>query len=243
MPRNARRKVAEIPVHIVQRGVDRCATFRSQDDYVLYLGLLNELAPLFTCAIHAYVLMTNHVHVLLTPATADGPSNLMKHLGQRYVQSFNRAHERTGPLWEGRFRSHLVDDGAYLFRCHRYIELNPVRAGMVSQPWEFPWSSYRHNAGLDSSILITAHRRYTELGPTHADRTARYRSYFESPPTESELAEIRHAINSGSAFGSSQFLSDLELRLGRRARARSRGRPRRAAGNVLPDGKRGLSPV
>jgi len=243
MPRNARRKLAQVPLHVVQRGVDRCATFRSNDDFALYLGLLNELGPSFDCSLHAYVLMTNHVHLLLTSGTVDGPSLLMKHLGQRYVQTFNRRFERTGPLWEGRFRSHPVDGGMYFFRCHRYIELNPVRAGMVRHPWEYPWSSYRGNSGLDASIILRPHARYTDLGTSYEERAARYRGYFEHPPTEADLAEIRRSINSGSAFGSAEFVSDLEARLGRRSKALARGRPKGSGQIVLPDGKRGLSPV
>ena len=243
MPRNRRRKVPQIPLHIVQRGVDRCATFRCEDDYALYLGLLNELSPRFVCAVHAYVLMTNHTHILLTAETPEGPSRLMQHLGQRYVQNFNRRHQRTGPLWESRFRSHLVDSGTYLFRSHRYIELNPVRAAMVMQPWEYPWSSYRFNAGLDSSIFLAPHPEYTKLGLTPEERAAKYRTLFRDPPTESDIAEIRHAINSGSAFGSAEFLRDLEERLGRRATAQVRGRPKRTESAVPLGGKRALSPV
>jgi putative transposase len=243
MPRNARRKVPHVPLHIVQRGVDRCPTFRREDDYSLYLGLLNELAPRFACSVHAYVLMTNHVHILLTAETASGPSTLMQHLGQRYVQHFNRRHQRTGPLWESRFRSNPVDRGIYLFRCHRYIELNPVRAGMAMQPWEYAWSSYRFNAGLDPSIALSPHPEYLSLGSTQEERATNYRSFFHDPPTESDLAEIRLAINSGSAFGSVEFLRDLELRLSRGARALARGRPKRDDRAVPSGGKRALSPV
>ena len=242
MPRNARRKVAQIPLHIVQRGVDRCATFRTVDDRVLYMGLLNELPPLFACSVHAYVLMTNHVHLLLTSEIAEGASSLMKHLGQRYVQGFNRAHQRTGPLFEGRFKSHPVDSNEYLIRCQRYIELNPVRAGMVRAPWEYPWSSFRANADLDISMVVTPHPFFLRLGETRDEQIRRYREFFDNPPGEAELAEIRHAINSGSAWGSAQFLADLEARLERRAKARARGRPPRDR-DVLPGGKRGLSPV
>jgi putative transposase len=138
MPRRARFRLAGHPIHLIQRGNNRSACFRSERDRVLFLGLLNELGREHRCAIHGYVLMTNHVHLLLTPMEPQGPSLFMKHLGQRYVQHFNKVHGRTGSLWEGRFRSSIVESSDYFFRCQRYIELNPVRAGMVVCPEEYP---------------------------------------------------------------------------------------------------------
>jgi len=207
----------------------------------MYLGLLNELVPKFECEIHSYVLMTNHVHLLLSPRNADAPSRLMKSIGQRYAQYFNRTHERTGTLWEGRFRSHIVDSQSYLFTCQRYIELNPVRARMVVAPWQYPWSSYRANAGLEGSLFVVPHRLYLSLGSTEADRHAQYRSFFEDTPSPSELDCVRHCINSGSALGREDFLKKLDGLLGRRAKVRPQGRPRR--GSVPSGGKRGLTPV
>jgi putative transposase len=215
--------------------------FLGHHDLAVYVGLLNELAPKFECDVHSYVLMTNHVHLLLSPRDADAPSHLMKRIGQRYAQYFNRTHERTGTLWEGRFRSHIVDSESYLFTCQRYIELNPVRAGMVTAPWQYPWSSYRANAGLEGSLFVVPHRHYRGLGSTEAERHQQYRSLFDDAPSRSELDCIRHCINSGSALGREEFLSKLEDFLGRRAKLRPQGRPRR--GNVPPGGKRGLTPV
>ena len=244
MPRNSRRKVDGVPVHIVQRGVDRSACFRQDEDCELYIGLLVELAPLFECEVHAYALMTNHVHMLISPRRGDGPSHLMKHLGQRYVQHFNRSYQRTGTLWEGRFKSHLVDSQSYLFQCHRYIELNPVRALMVDEPWQYRWSSYRTNAGLESSLLIVPHPSYMALGTDEEERATRYRTFFCDAPGESELAQIRRCINTGSCLGTPQFVARLEEQLARRAKAAAQGRPK-GEGNatVPPGGKRGLSPV
>jgi len=170
MSRRARLKIAGQPFHVIQRGNNRSETFLGRDDFVLYLGLLNELAPLFECATHAYVLMPNHVHMLITPSEADGLSLLMKHLGQRYAQHFNRVHGRTGTLWEGRFKSSLVHDESYLFTCQRYIELNPVRARIVDDPWDYPWVSYRANAGREPSTLSARHRLYLQLGATEDER-------------------------------------------------------------------------
>jgi len=146
MPRRARLRLAGLLLHIMQRGNNRTACFFADEDYALYLHHLKELSRKFRCAVHAYVLMTNHVHLLLTPAREDGPSLLMKHLGQRYVQYVNRTYRRSGTLWEGRFRSSIVQERGYLLRCHRYIELNSVRAGMVMHPRDYCWSSYCSNA-------------------------------------------------------------------------------------------------
>ena len=230
MPRHARLRIAGHPLHVIQRGNNRSSCFRDEGDYGLYLGLLDELAALFGCAIHAYVLMTNHVHMLLTPQRSDGPSHLMKHLGQRYVQHYNRVHSRTGSLWEGRFRSSIVDSEGYLFRCQRYIELNPVRAGMVGDPWEYPWSSYGANAGRTSSKFLVPHHQYEALGTSNEQRAIRYRELFRDELTTPELEEIRAAANGGFALGSKAFVAGVERALQRRAAPGVSGRPRKRAG-------------
>src|SRR5258706_3286643 len=163
MPRHARLRIAGHPLHIIQRGVNRAACFAGDSDRILYLALLEELAGQQACAIHAYVLMTNHVHLLLSGDRSDAPSALMKHLGQRYVQTFNRKHGRTGSLWEGRFRSSIVDSDGYLLRCQRYIEMNPIRAGMVTRPDDYPWSSYASNANGAPSTILSPHWLYLSL--------------------------------------------------------------------------------
>jgi putative transposase len=241
MPRNLRRTLSGVPLHVLQRGNDRAPCFRCNDDLVLYLGLLQELATRYECEVHAYVLMTNHLHLLVTPSNAGSVSGLMKGVSQRYAQHFNKVHDRTGTLWEGRFRSHIVDSETYLFACQRYIELNPVRAGMVSAPWEYPWSSYRTNAGLERSLVLTPHRTYLALGSTDDERVARYRAFFQHPPCRSELEAIRHCISTGSTLGCDAFVRDLELRMGRRGKSLPRGRPR--GGSVPPGGKKSLTPV
>jgi putative transposase len=229
MPRTARRKAAGLPIHVLQRGNNRADCFFDEADRTLYLGLLTELAPLFGCSIHAFVFMSNHVHMLMTPESGDGPSCLMKHLGQRYVQHFNRTHRRTGTLWEGRFKSHIVESETYLFRCQRYIELNPVRAGMVSQPWEFQWSSYRANAGLEPSAFLVPHLLYGQLARTPEGRAAAYRDFFRVWPSQLELDLIRRSVNTGSALGSEAFIRSQAIELGRASQSSRPGRPRNSA--------------
>ena len=216
MPRRARLRAAGIPLHIIQRGHNRAACFFTDEDYGLYLYQLRELARRWECAVHAYVLMTNHVHLLATPANPDGISRLMKHLGQRYVQYINRVYRRSGTLWEGRFRSSLVQRSVYLLRCHRYIELNPVRSGMVHHPAEYRWSSYRANAGLRPSNIVTPHGEYLALGETAEQRAAAYRDFFRTGSGSGDLQEIRSAANGGFALGNDRFKAECAAMLGRR---------------------------
>jgi putative transposase len=244
MPRTARLRLPGHPFHVIQRGNDRTDCFRRREDFVLYLGLLNELSPRFDCGIHAYVLMDNHVHMLVTPGGTDSLSCLMKHLGQRYVQHFNRTHGRTGTLWEGRFRSNVIDSEAYLFRCQRYIELNPVRAGMVLRPEEYPWSSYQANAGCEPSTFLVRHSLYEGLGATPRERASAYRGLFRDSLPAEVLEEIRTAVNGGFVLGGPEFVARIERLVGRRMRPAAGGRPRRAkrSGCVPPDGKPGSVP-
>lgn len=229
MPRRARLRLAGLPLHVIQRGNNRTACFFADEDYSLYLHHLKELSREFRCAVHAYVLMTNHVHLLLTPARKDGPSLLMKHLGQRYVQYVNRTYRRSGTLWEGRFRSSIVQEQGYLLRCYRYIELNPVRAGMVRHPREYPWSSYCSNAELRRSRLLTPHQEYLALGRGEEARVAAYRALFRSELDQTEVKEIRLAVNGGFALGNEGFKAEIAGMLGRRVERGISGRPRNDA--------------
>lgn len=228
MPRHARLRIPGLPLHVIQRGNNRSACFRSESDCRLYLGMLEELAKLFGCSVHAYVLMTNHVHLLLSPERPEGVSLLMKNLGQRYVQAFNRSQGRSGSLWEGRFRSSIVDTDAYFLRCQRYIELNPVRAAMVAHPAEYPWSSFQANALGKPSTLIVPHSRYLELGSVNDERRARYRGLFECDPGADELKAIRSAVNAGLPLGLPGFVDRIEAALGKPGRLRKGGRPNRS---------------
>ena len=220
--------LAGMPVHVVQRGVNRQACFFTDADRLHFLDLLAELGPACGCAIHAYALMTNHTHLLLTPEEDGAVSWMMQRVGQRFVKALNRAHGRTGTLWEGRFRSTLATDDAYVLTCHRYIELNPVRAGMVRTPEAYPWSSHRMNAtGAPGGKLLVPHGHFLALGADSAARASAYRALFDSPIDDRVLAEIRTATHGHYALGDSRFQAQIEARLGRRVTARPPGRPRR----------------
>lgn len=223
MPRCARLLIPGLPLHVMQRGHNKQACFLEEPDYRLYLALLGELANRQGCDIHAYVLMTNHVHLLLTSREPRSISTLMKHVNQRFVQFMNRKYARTGSLWEGRFRSNLVDSESYLLRCQRYIELNPVRAHMVRHPDEYPWSSYPANANGTSSGLVTPHPQFAALGRDDDERRAFYRSFAGEAPESDELEAIREAANSGMALGREEFVAAIESQLGVSAAKRKPG--------------------
>jgi putative transposase len=195
MPRRPRVVLPNVPLHVVQRGNNRLPCFFSDRDYFVYLKWLREYAAKTDCSVHAYVLMTNHVHLMISAASPDGPGALMKALSQRYVQYVNRNYDRSGTLWEGRFRSCVAQDERYLLICQRYIELNPVRAGMVSHPRQYRWSSYRINAEGHASDWITPHYMYQGLGASDALRQAAYRSLFLTELDTKTLTIIRNAIN------------------------------------------------
>jgi len=202
MPRPTRSCVPGIPLHIVQRGNNRQKCFRQRGDYLRYLGYLAKSAEKYGARIHSYVLMTNHVHLLITPDHDFSAPRMMQHLGRSYVQAFNRIHERTGTLWEGRYRSFPISTDNYLFACYRYIELNPVRAGIAKSPDEYPWSSYRANALGAPNAIIQPREEWLNLGRTADERCESYQQLFSSILDESMLAEIRASIKSGSEPGS-----------------------------------------
>jgi len=178
VPRRARLALAGIPWHIIQRGNNRAVCFHAEDDYEFYLHHLKTFSEQFGCAVHAYVLMTNHVHLLATPEREDSTALMMKHLGQRYVQYINRSHRRSGTLWEGRFRSCLTQTEKYVLACYRYIEQNPVRAAMVSKAQDYRWSSFHANAMGKANAILTPHEQYRRLGRTEAERRQAYRALF-----------------------------------------------------------------
>lgn len=225
MARMSRLAVAGHPHHLFQRGNDRTALFRDDADRERYLGFLREAAAAAKVALHAYVLMDDHVHLLATPAGAEGLSRMMQALGRNYVGWFNHRHQRSGTLWEGRFRSSLIEADSWLLPCMRYIELNPVRAALAAQPAEFLWSSHRHHVGLTLEPLITDHPVYWSLGNTPFERQAAYLQMFEHGPGEAELALIRRSTRGGWLLGS----TDAVPRSGasRRAVALKAGRPRK----------------
>jgi len=205
MPRHARTIIPEVATHIVQRGNDRGPCFFSDGDRLVYLAQLGDLSRRYGCDVHAYCLMGNHVHLLVTPLEADSCALLMKNLGQRYVQYINRTYGRTGCLWEGRFRSCLAQSERYVLACYRYIELNPVRAAIVDAPGKYPWSSYRANAEGRRDPVLTPHPEFVVLGHDEAARRQAYRGMFDDALSAELLHDIRAATNSGSAFGSEAF--------------------------------------
>lgn len=227
MPRRARLSLPGVPLHIIQRGNNRQACFYADEDYRFYLDWLREYAGKTGCRIHAYVLMTNQVHLLLSAEQADGAGALMKSLGQRYVQYVNRTYRRSGTLWEGRFRSCLTQEEDYLLACQRYIELNPVRANMVEHPAEYRWSSYRANAQEEVNPLVTTHPLYLALGQEAASRAAAYRELFRYQLDPGLIDEIRRATNGNYALGNEAFATQVAAALGRRAMPGKSGRPKR----------------
>jgi len=227
MPRRARIVPPNVPLHLIQRGNSRQACFLAEEACHANLGWLGQYAKEHGVAIHAWVLMTNHVHLLVSPQAPDAAGRMMKALGQRYVQYFNRSYLRSGTLLEGRFRSCPTEAESYLLACQRYIELNPVRAGMVSHPAEYRWSSYRANALCEPDPLVTPHALYTSLGRTAPDRANAYRELFRHELDPGLIDEIRSATNGNFALGGSRFAGEIAAALGVRAQRGKRGRPRK----------------
>lgn len=225
MPRRPRIKLPGLPQHLVQRGVNREPCFFAEEDYHCYLHWLGKAAADYRCRVHAYVLMTNHVHLLVTPDDSDGLARLMQSVGRRYVQYVNRAYRRTGTLWEGRFKSSVVQEDQYFLRCMRYIELNPVRAGMVADPGLYRWSSYRHNGLGLADERVSAHPEYLALGLNETERLAAYRGLFRYELDEAALTGIRLALAQGQPLGSDRFAEQLCAATGIRRTQSRRGRP------------------
>ena len=226
MPRRARLALPNVPLHIIQRGNNRQACFYADDDYRFYLDWLREHADKTGCHVHAYVLMTNHVHLLVSAKRPEAPGALMKALGQRYVQYVNRTYRRSGTLWEGRFRSCLTQEESYLLACQRYIELNPVRAGMVEHPAEYRWSSYTANAQGQANPLLSAHPLYEELGSEPETRRHAYRELFRHHMDNDLLHAIREALNQELVLGRDDFKDRIAQMTARQTRPGTIGRPR-----------------
>lgn len=213
MARLPRLVIPGTPMHLIQRGNNRSAAFIADGDYACYAAMLMEASQRFGCAIHAYVLMTNHVHLLLTPGDESAPARMMQTLGRMYVPYVNARYRRTGTLWEGRYRSTVVDSENYLLACSRYIELNPVRARMVADPSQYRWSSYRCNAQGHDDGLITPHERYRSLDSGAAARQKAYRTLFERQLELETLGTIRRATNRGSVLGHAAFRQEVQAAL------------------------------
>lgn len=205
-----------IAQHIIQRGNNRQPCFANLHDYAAYAKWLHEASQKYEVDVHAWVFMTNHVHLLVTPHDSDSVSRMMQTVGRRYVRYFNQAYQRTGTLWEGRFKSCLVDTEDYLLSCQRYIEMNPVRAGMVDDPADYHWSSYQANALGIPSRLCVPHATYLSLAGSEPDRQSAYRGLFIKPLDDRLIDEIRGSVNRGLALGNERFKRELEELTGRR---------------------------
>src|SRR5262245_30399609 len=225
MSRLGRYFLPDQPQHLIQRGNNRGTVFFSPDDRQQYLDWLREAAADYGCRIHAYVLMTNHVHLLVTPAREHSLPRMMQTLGRRYVRYVNAGLRRTGTLWEGRYRAAPIDSDAYFLACCRYIELNPVRARMVPHPGDYPWSSYHAHASGTEDALISDHAVYNALGRNPAGRQARYRELFGSQLSEEFVDALRKATKGGWALGDDRFKQQIAKAIGRRAGAMPKGRP------------------
>ena len=225
MARLPRLTLPGYPHHVIQRGNNRQAIFASPADYQTLLDLLRVNADKFGVAIHAYVLMTNHFHLLATPQTADALPQMMQAVGRSYVRYFNDVQGRSGTLWEGRYKSTLIQTDRYLLACMAYIDLNPVRAGLVAQAADYPWSSYGHYIGRKTDKLITPHPLYWELGNTPFAREAAYADLVRAGVSEQQRADLTQSALSGWALGEEDFVADLQKKTERRVAKGAAGRP------------------
>ncbi|CAN7646952.1 transposase [Pseudoduganella sp. LjRoot289] len=227
MPRPPRIQLAGVPIHIVQRGHNRSPCFFEAEDFEFYLHWLGVALQENECALHSYVLMDNHVHLLLTQAELGNCARLFMSLGRRFVHFVNTKYKRSGTLWESRYRSSLVQAESYLMRCHHYIEYNPVRANMVHDPASYRWSSYRANALGQRNPLITPHALYTGLASLPDARHLAYRDLCAQLLGEPEILTIRRALNHGKPLGNDSFRASVEELITENCEIRDRGRPRK----------------
>jgi putative transposase len=235
MARLPRLTVPGYPHHIIQRGNNRQAIFSTSADYELLLSLVDEHARKQHVAVHGYVLMSNHVHLLATPETEEGIPQMMQAVGRRYVRNYNMRQQRTGTLWEGRYRSTLIEAERHLLACMVYMDLNPVRAAMVVDPADYPWSSHLHYIGRRSDKLITPHPLYWELGNTPFARDEAYASLVSAGISEAEKRALTDATLRGWALGAPDFVAELQRRTERRVLKGQAGRPVRKTIKPVPN--------
>ena len=228
MARMPRLYVEGASQHVVQRGNNRDACFFCEADYAFYLQKLREASEKYDVAVHAFVLMTNHVHLLVTPSSKEGVPRMMQALGRNYVRYVNITYKRSGTLWEGRYKSSIVGGDRYFLTVSRYIEQNPLRAKMVSLPGEYPWSSYRHNAMGVKIALISEHESYIKLGECKASRLLAYRSLFDVALPSSVVDDIRLCTNKEWIIGNEKFKSQIQDALGRKVNDRQWGGDRKS---------------
>ncbi len=232
MARRPRFVLPGVPQHVIQRGNNREPCFFSNEDFQTYLSLLRETSTKYGCLVHAYVLMTNHVHLLLSPLEPLSISRMMQSLGRRYVHYINHIYARTGTLWEGRYKASLIQAERYLLTCYRYIELNPARANMVTSPGEYQWSSYHANANGKADKNIVNHEEYMRLGQSWEERQTAYRELFRHHLPDEKVHMIRDALNQELVVGNDYFKDKIEQTLKRSARRKQAGRP---SGNKVQD--------
>lgn len=225
MARLPRLTVPGYPHHVIQRGNNRQAIFAATADYEMLLSLLEEHAGKEGVAIHAYVLMTNHFHLLATPETSEGLPQMMQSIGRRYVRYFNARQQRTGTLWEGRYKSTVIQADRHLLACMAYIDLNPVRAGLVDEAGAYPWSSYAHFVGRRNDRLVTPHPLFWELGNTPFSREAAYAELVQSGVSKPQQEALTDSALRGWALGEKDFVADLQRRTARRLAKTKVGRP------------------
>lgn len=227
MPRKPRFFLSHAPNHVVQRGRNRDAVFFESTDYYFYLDKLREALDKYQVCLHAYVLMTNHVHLLMSSINETGISQVMQYVGRYYVPYINHKYGYSGSLWEGRFKSSLVDSEAYLLACMRYIELNPVRAGMVDAPANYLHSSYHANALGCQDALITPHAEFLKLSDDAVTRQAFYAELCQQPLSNEVMTELKSGYRSGTPVGSDRFKVQIEATLDRKVGQSTRGRPKK----------------
>ncbi len=225
MPRKPRFYLPGVAAHVVQRGHSREPVFFEDEDYRAYLNWLGEASERYACSIHAYVLMTNHIHILATPKAQNGISQMMQYTGRYYVPFINHKYGTSGSIWEGRYKASLVHEADYLLACMRYIELNPVRAGMVNHPRSYRWSSYRANAEGKTDELLKPHTLYTNLGKTAVEQRQAYRDLFKAYVDEEEISHIRACWQTGTPLGNDAFKQKVEEKLNCKVGQSRRGRP------------------
>lgn len=229
MARLPRLVVPNQPHHVIQRGNGSQVVFRDVEDYEAFLGWLKEAARQFKVAIHAYVLLPNHLHLLVTPSDETGLGKMMQWIGRHYVPYFNGKYQRGGTLWQGRYRATVIDSEQYFLLCSRYIESHPARAGLVSSAEEYPWSSISHHIGVKPDPLITDHSIYWALGNTPFDREANYKALLELGIGQREVESLTEATLKGWPLGSERFKEALAKQINRRVAPAKRGRPRKTA--------------
>ncbi len=233
MARLARLVVPHYPHHVIQRGNDQQLIFRDEEDYAVFLKWLRDAVRRFKLAVHAYVLLPNHFHLLATPVDETGLARTMQWLGRYYVPYFNHKYQRAGTLWQGRYRTTVLEPERYLLLCSQYIELNPVRAELVAAPDHYPWSSCAHHVGIKADSLITDHALYWALGNTPFEREAAYKTILEQPLGREELVSMRDATNKGWVLGSEKFKQGIAKQTTRRLDPLQKGRPKKTVQDTV----------